>query len=69
MKTIVLGNSQLESSRLVYGCMRISGDNTSADREKGKVAIRAAIEAGYTHFDHADVYGGGVSGTLGSAGC
>ena len=64
MKTIVLGNSQLESSRLVYGCMRISGDNSPADREKGKQAIRAAIEAGYTHFDHADVYGGGASETL-----
>lgn len=64
MKTIVLGNSRLVSSRLVYGCMRISGDNSSADREKGKQAIRAAIEAGYTHFDHADVYGSGASETL-----
>ena len=61
MKTTILGNSELVSSRLVYGCMRISGDNSSADREKGKAAIRAAIEAGYTHFDHADVYGGGNS--------
>jgi predicted oxidoreductase len=64
MKTIVLGNSELVSSRLVYGCMRISGDNSPADREKGKQAIRAAIEAGYTHFDHADVYGSGASETL-----
>jgi len=59
MKSIVLGNSDLESSRLVYGCMRISGDNSPKDREKGKAAIRAAVEAGYTHFDHADIYGGG----------
>jgi predicted oxidoreductase len=64
MKTIVLGNSELVSSRLMYGCMRISGDNSPADREKGKQAIRAAIEAGYTHFDHADVYGSGASETL-----
>ena len=64
MKTITLGNSELVSSRLVYGCMRISGDNSPADREKGKQAIRAAIEAGYTHFDHADVYGSGASETL-----
>ena len=64
MKTIVLGNSELVSSRLVYGCMRISGDNSPAGREKGKQAIRAAIEAGYTHFDHADVYGSGASETL-----
>jgi len=60
METTVLGNSGLVSSRLVYGCMRISGDNSPADRDKGKRAIRAAIDAGYTHFDHADVYGGGA---------
>lgn len=60
MENIVIGNSGLLSSRLVYGCMRISGDNSPADREKGKQAIRAAIEAGYTHFDHADVYGSGA---------
>jgi predicted oxidoreductase len=64
METVTLGNSGLASSRLVYGCMRISGDNSPADREKGKQAIRAAIEAGYTHFDHADVYGGGACETI-----
>jgi len=64
METIVLGNSELVSSRLVYGCMRISGDNSPVDREKGRQAIRAAIEAGYTHFDHADVYGNGACETL-----
>lgn len=64
MKTTVLGNSSLVSSRLVYGCMRVSGDNSPADRESGKRALRAAIEAGYTHFDHADVYGNGASETL-----
>ena len=64
METTVLGNSQLESSRLVYGCMRISGDNSQADREKGKRAIRAAIDAGYTNFDHADVYGAGASESI-----
>lgn len=64
METIALGHSELVSSRLVYGCMRISGDNSPADREKGRQAIRAAIEAGYTHFDHADVYGSGACETL-----
>ena len=64
MKTIVLGNSHLESSRLVYGCMRITGDNSPEDREKGRQAIRTAIRAGYTHFDHADVYGAGASETI-----
>jgi predicted oxidoreductase len=31
------------------------------DRERGKQAIRAAVDAGYTLFDHADIYGGGQS--------
>jgi len=61
MDSTRLGTSELTSSRLVYGCMRISGENSAADREKGKAAIRAAIEAGYTHFDHADIYAGGAS--------
>jgi predicted oxidoreductase len=64
MKTTVLGKSELVSSRLVYGCMRICGDNSPADREKGKNVIRAAIDAGYNHFDHADIYGGGECETL-----
>lgn len=64
MQSTYIGNSELTSSRLVYGCMRISGDNSSAGREKGKAAIRAAIEAGYTHFDHADVYGDGESESI-----
>jgi predicted oxidoreductase len=64
MQTVVLGKSELVSSRLVYGCMRISGDNSRAARNKGKRAIRAAIEAGYTHFDHADIYGDGACETL-----
>lgn len=59
-----LGASTLESSRLVYGCMRIAGDNSSAAREHGKQALRAALEAGYTHFDHADIYGGGACESL-----
>ena len=59
MKTTLLGKSDLATSRLVYGCMRIAGDNSAQDRAKGKDAVRAAIAEGYTHFDHADIYGGG----------
>ena len=64
MQTIRLGDSELKSSRLVYGCMRIVGDNSAASRNRGKAAIRSALEAGYTHFDHADIYGGGESEVL-----
>lgn len=59
MQKIKLNSSNIASSRLIYGCMRIAGDNTSADKAKGKLALRAALDAGYNHFDHADIYGGG----------
>jgi predicted oxidoreductase len=44
--------------------MRIVGDNTKQQREAGKTAIRTAIDAGYNHFDLADVYGNGQSECL-----
>jgi len=59
MQKIKLNSSGITSSRLIYGCMRITGENTPADKAKGKLALRAALEAGYNHFDHADIYGGG----------
>lgn len=47
-----------------YGCMRISGtwnpaEVTAEHRKAGKAALLAAYEAGYTLFDHADIYGQG----------
>lgn len=59
METIKLGKSNILSSRIVYGCMRIIGNNSSDSRKNGKDAVRTAIEEGYTHFDHGDIYGGG----------
>jgi len=64
MKFSSMAGSAIHSSRLIYGCMRIVGDNSLEDRQKGKLAIRAAIDAGYNHFDHADIYGGGESERL-----
>ena len=66
MKTQKIGKSDLVSTRLAYGCMRISG---TWDRAKftpemesaGKASVLAAWDAGYTHFDHADIYGNGLS--------
>ncbi len=60
MEMIQLGRSGTNASRLAYGCMRIAGDGSHAGREKGKRAILAAFENGYTLFDHADIYGGGA---------
>lgn len=52
MKTTKLGNSNLITSRLCYGCWRIAESG-------GHAVVRAAYEAGYTLFDGADIYGGG----------
>lgn len=59
MQYVPLGSSEIQSSRLVYGCMRMVGDGSREDAERGKDAVRAAVDAGYTHFDHADIYGKG----------
>lgn len=61
MKRQTIGNSELASARLSYGCMRVAGTwepakITDAMRQKGKQAIIAAYEAGYNLFDHADIY-------------
>lgn len=66
MQTIPLGASALLSSRLAYGCWRVAGvrnpAEVTADAEaRGRRAIMAAYEAGYTLFDHADIYCSGVA--------
>jgi predicted oxidoreductase len=59
MESLALGNAGTSISRLIYGCMRIAGDGSHDARERGRRAIHAAVDAGYTAFDHADIYGGG----------
>ena len=66
MKTVRLGKSSLEVSRLAYGCWRIAGtwDASAVTREaegQGIKAVLAAYETGYTLFDHADIYCDGVA--------
>jgi predicted oxidoreductase len=66
MNTVPLGSSSLVSSRLAYGCWRLAGANhpsevTSSGKKLGRDAVIAAYEAGYTLFDHADVYCEGVA--------
>jgi len=69
MKKIALGNSSLVSSRLAYGCWRIAGTWDAAAVtpdaiDRGREAVLAAYDAGYTLFDHADIYCDGVSETI-----
>jgi len=67
MKTICLGGSSLRASRLAFGCWRLAAGmrDGQADAasviEAGKKAVIAAYEAGYTLFDHADIYCDGWS--------
>lgn len=64
MKTLTIPQLPLDSSRLIYGCMRINGDNSAEALAKGKLAIEVAIDEGYNHFDHADIYGAGACESL-----
>jgi predicted oxidoreductase len=69
MKSQKIGKSKFVSSRLAYGCMRVAGvwDPAKVTPEleaQGKKAIVAAYEAGYTFFDHADIYCGGACETI-----
>jgi predicted oxidoreductase len=62
MKTIPLGTTDLQVTRLCYGAMRISGswDRDKVDAaaiEKGIKSLESAVEAGYNFIDHADIYG------------
>lgn len=52
-----LGNSGMQASRLVLGCMRM-GDKSP---EKVEKLLETALESGINMFDHADIYGGGES--------
>ncbi|MEI6033192.1 MAG: aldo/keto reductase [Verrucomicrobiae bacterium] len=62
MKHQILGTSGIEVTRLAYGCMRISGSWDRSRVDAGAIAnalhaLEAAVDAGYTFFDHADIYG------------
>ena len=65
MKTQSIGSSSLRSTRLAYGCWRLvstmNPKEVTPDREaEGRRAVLAAFDAGYTLFDHADIYCAGV---------
>lgn len=69
MKTQTIGQTSLVSTRLVYGCMKVSGgglpENVTREQiDSGKASIAAAYEAGFTHFDTADIYGRGACDSI-----
>jgi len=61
METLQLGPTDLKVSRLAYGCMRIARtwDPAKVDAaaiDEGVAMLEAADAAGFTFFDHADIY-------------
>jgi len=65
MKTQRLGRSDLVSSRIIYGVMRIGRAWQAVGRSEADAEavatdrILEAVDLGINHFDTADIYGGG----------
>ncbi len=69
MKTTKIGASNLETTRLAYGCWRLAGtwepaEVTPEKMAQGRQAAITAYEAGYTLFDHADIYCHGIAESI-----
>ncbi|GHT16211.1 aldo/keto reductase [Bacteroidia bacterium] len=60
MKNIAIPNTELTSSNIIMGCMRI---NTLSLKEIDTL-VKTALDQGINFFDHANVYGGGECETL-----
>ena len=66
MKTLTLGKSDLQVTRIGYGCMPLGGTwdtspLTEQTRKDAIRSIRAALDQGINFFDHADIYCRGKS--------
>ena len=61
MQTQTLGSSDLQVTRIAYGCMPLGGewDNSPLSENTRKEALRsihAALDQGMNFYDHADIY-------------
>jgi aryl-alcohol dehydrogenase-like predicted oxidoreductase len=64
MKTIALGRTGLDVSRVAFGTWQLGGDWGSFDHDVAIAAIRRARDLGVTLFDTAQAYGFGASEEL-----
>ncbi len=69
MQTYRIPRTDLEVSRLAYGCMKIGGSwdqaPLSAEIEQAaRASVSAALDGGVNFFDHADIYTSGKSETV-----
>ena len=72
MNTQRIANSDLNVTRIAYGCMPLGGSWDAAPvqaetRTKAMTAVHAALDAGINFFDHADIYCRGKSEEVFSA--
>src|SRR5271157_6152950 len=66
MKTQKISGTELEVSRLAYGCMNLGGSWDAvplkdSNRKAAMAAVHAALDEGINFFDHADIYCRGKS--------
>lgn len=61
MRTITLGRTGLEVSRVAFGTWQLGGDWGAVDEDEAVAAIRHARDLGITLFDTAQAYGFGAS--------
>jgi aryl-alcohol dehydrogenase-like predicted oxidoreductase len=64
VKTIALGRTGLEVSRVAFGTWQLGGEWGAFDEREAVAAIRRARELGITLFDTAQAYGFGASERL-----
>ncbi len=69
MKSYRIPHTDLDVSRIGYGCMNLGGSwdrtpLTKTERSRAAGVIATAIEQGITLFDHADIYACGKSETV-----
>ena len=61
MRSRNLGGSKISASEIGMGCWQFGGDFGPNTKENAEATLMAALDAGITFFDTADVYGGGRS--------
>jgi predicted oxidoreductase len=66
MKTYRIPHTDLDVSRIAYGCMKLGGswdssEPTAAQKKLAAKNIAAALDAGINFFDHANIYTKGKS--------
>ena len=64
MRTRLLGRTGREVSEIGFGAWQIGADWGSVGEDEALATLHAAVDAGVTFFDTADVYGDGRSERL-----